>query len=162
MVLSDVRTKAESVFLAFLRIALGYTMVAHGWQKIIGKSPDAVFSFSNMHQNMIGFSTYLEGMGVPLPLLSAYLATAAEFLGGIGLIVGLFTPIAAFGVFFTMIVAIYTVHWDEGFISKKGGFEYPFMLMMTALYFMIRGAGCISLDALFCKNKCKENNPSPV
>ncbi|MCP5468037.1 MAG: DoxX family protein [Deltaproteobacteria bacterium] len=145
--MSETRKNLESVFLLLLRVSLGLTMVIHGWVKI---------------QNFEDTLTKFTNMGLPMPEISLYLAIAGEFLGGLGLIVGLLTPVAAFGVFCTMAVAVFHVHWSNGFLAKDGGFEFPFILMMTALYFIVRGAGCLSLDALFCKNKCKTGQSSSV
>ena len=77
----------------------------------------------------------------------APLAVAGELLGGLGLIVGLFTRVAAFGVMCVMVVAIATVHLHKGLLAEHGGFEYPLLLLATSLYFLVAGGGPVSLDA---------------
>lgn len=131
--MNDTREKLQVITLTTLRISVGIVMAAHGWMKL--SDPAATASaFRNM--------------GVPAPEVSVYLAMAGEFLGGLGLIVGLLTPVAAFGILSTMTVAILVVHLPNGLMAKNGGFEYPLTLFMVALYFITRGGGPFSLDAL--------------
>ena len=132
----SIRSRLEPLALTILRVATGVIMAAHGWQK-----------FSNLPETIQQFAS----MGIPKP--AVYLAIAGELGGGLGLIVGLLTPIAAFGVFCVMAVAILHVHLKNGLFAKDGGFEYPLALITIAFYFIMRGAGPISLDALFCKKK---------
>jgi len=117
-----------------LRVVVGGIMAAHGLQKAVDPAQ---------------FQHHLETMGFPLPGLFAYLAIAGELLGGAGLVVGLLTPIAAFGVASTMLVAIFGVHFKHGLFAANGGFEYPLTLLCSALWFMAAGAGPYSLDALW-------------
>jgi putative oxidoreductase len=113
-------------------------MAVHGWSKL---------------QDIPGLIENFKGMGFPSPDILAYLAIAGEFGGGLGLILGFLTPIAALGVFSTMAVAVFHVHWKNGLLAKDGGFEYPLTLMLVAFFFVMHGAGPISLDALFCRKK---------
>ncbi len=82
----------------------------------------------------------------------ALLAIAAEFLGPIGLAVGLLTRVAAFGIACVMLVAIVTVHWQHGFFmnwygnQKSEGFEYHLPVLGIAITLIIVGAGAWSLD----------------
>lgn len=138
MVCESWRSKLEPYALLILRVSTGIIMAVHGWQK-----------FSDIPK----WTEQLTKMGIPFPELNAYLSIAAELLGGLGLIVGLLTPLAALGVVSTMAVAVFVVHFDNGLLAKDGGFEYPMTLMFVGLYFMMKGAGCLSLDALFCKKK---------
>ncbi len=144
MVCSSMRNRLEPLALALLRIFTGVVMATHGWQKI-----------QNFEATLQNFTS----MGMPMPKVMLILAIGGEFLGGLGLIVGLLTPLAAFGVFATMAVAVFKVHWANGLLAKDGGFEYPGTLMFVALYFMIRGAGALSLDALFCRKKPEASLP---
>lgn len=139
MGLYKVRHGIEPLVLAFLRIFAGVVMAAHGWQKL-SAIPQWVETFT--------------AMGMPAPKLAVYAAIAGEFFGGLGLIVGLLTPLAALGVFFTMLVAVVKVHWSNGLMAADNGFEYPGTMMFVALYFVMRGGGPLSLDALFCRKKC--------
>ena len=91
-----------------------------------------------------------EQLRIPAPL--ALLSVAAEFLGGLGLIVGLLSRIAALGIAVVMIVAILAVHWKFGFFmnwygDKQGqGIEYHILVIVLALVVMIKGGGAFSLD----------------
>jgi putative oxidoreductase len=89
-------------------------------------------------------------MHIPSPF--AFLAIAAEFFGGIGLILGLLTRVSAFGISVNMVVAIATVHSSFGFFmnwsgAQKGeGFEYHLLVLAMTAFLMIRGAGAFSVD----------------
>jgi len=126
---------SRPTLLAFtaLRVVVGAIMVAHGAQKLADPGK---------------FAQNLERMGVPLPELSAWLAIAGELLGGLGLVVGLLTPIAAFGVAVTMAVATFGVHFKNGLFAANGGYEYPLVLLLSSLWYMAAGGGPYSLDAL--------------
>ena len=54
------------------------------------------------------------GLGLPFPALLAFLATATELVGGVLLLLGLFTRYISIPLMFTMLVAIGTVHWENG------------------------------------------------
>lgn len=136
MICQTQREKMAPIALTLLRITVGVIMMVHGWDKLI---------------DIPTYRGFFENMGIPLPGLSVYLAVGGEFFGGLGLIVGLLTPIAAFGVFCTMAVAVFHVHFANGLLAKDNGFEYPLTLMMAALYFIFNGGGCISLDSLLSK-----------
>jgi putative oxidoreductase len=127
---------------AILRLVLGVVFFAHGAQKMLGWFGGYGFS------GTMGFFTGT--MHIPAPL--AFLAIAAEFFGGLGLILGFLTRIAAFGIAVNMVVAIATVHSAFGFFmnwngTQKGeGFEYHLLVLATTAFLMIRGAGAFSVD----------------
>ncbi len=127
------RARTSELALTLLRVTIGVIMIAHGWDKL---------------QGIDAWTANLAGMGIPFPEISVWLAIAGELLGGIGLAIGLFTPIAALGVFFSMSVAIVSAHLDNGLMARDGGFEYPLTLMMGALFFFARGGGRYSVDAI--------------
>jgi putative oxidoreductase len=95
----------------------------------------------------MGFFT---GMGVPAPL--AFLAICAEFFGGIGLIVGLLSRVAALGIITNMLVAVATVHLHVGFFmnwagTQKGeGYEYHLLAIALGLLIAVKGGGALSVD----------------
>lgn len=132
----------DSIAAAIMRLVLGVVFFAHGAQKMLGWFGG--FGFSGT----MGFFTNL--MHIPAPL--AFLAIAAEFFGGLGLIFGFLTRIAAFGIAANMVVAIATVHRAFGFFmnwtgSQKGeGFEFHLLVLAITTFLMIRGAGAFSLD----------------
>ena len=89
-------------------------------------------------------------MHIPAPL--AFLAIAAEFFGGIGLILGLLARVAALGIAVNMTVAVALVHSAFGFFmnwngTQKGeGFEYHVLVLAMTVFLMVKGAGAFSLD----------------
>ncbi len=128
--------------MTLVRLVLGVIMFAHGSQKMLGWFGGYGF------KGTMGFFTQM--MHIPAPL--AFLAIAAEFFGGLGLIVGLLTRVAAFGITVNMLVAIFTVHLPNGFFmnwtgQQKGeGFEYHLLVLAMTVALMIRGAGGSSID----------------
>jgi putative oxidoreductase len=132
----------SAIATAILRLVLGVIFFAHGAQKMLGWFGGYGFS------GTMGFFT---GM-MHIPTLFAFLAIAAEFFGGIGLILGFLTRVAALGIFSNMIVAIALVHHQFGFSmnwtgAKKGeGFEYHLLILAVTVFLMLRGAGSFSID----------------
>ena len=127
---------------AILRLVLGVIFFAHGAQKMLGWFGGYGFT------GTMGFFTSV----MHIPALFALLAICAEFFGGLGLILGFLTRIAALGVFSNMIVAIAMVHGQYGFFmnwtgAQKGeGFEYHLLVLAVTTFLMIRGAGAASID----------------
>ena len=132
----------ESAATAILRVTLGVVFFAHGAQKLLGWYGGYGLS------GTLGFFTGV--LHVPVPL--AYLAIAAEFLGGLGLIAGFLTRAAALGIATNMIVAIATVHHTYGFFmnwtgAQHGeGFEFHLLVLAMTAFLAIRGAGAFSID----------------
>ena len=129
--------------LTIVRVVVGVVFVAHGAQKVLGW-------FGGY-----GFSATMNGMqhmGIPAPF--ALLAIVAEFFGGLGLMVGLLSRVAAFGIFVEMLVAVVKVHGANGLFmnwagNQRGeGFEYHLLALALLLVLMVRGAGALSLDRL--------------
>ena len=128
------------------RLVLGVVFFAHGAQKMLGWFGGFGFTAT------MGFFTQ---MHIPAPL--AFLAICAESFGGLGLIVGLLSRVAAFGIAMNMLVAILMVHIHYGFFvnwygQQKGeGFEYHLLAIALALVVMIKGAGALSIDRALSK-----------
>ncbi|HEY3306457.1 MAG TPA: DoxX family protein [Candidatus Binatia bacterium] len=135
----------EPIFSLFLlRIVLGIIFFAHGAQKVLG------WYGGHGLKGTVGFMT---SMGLPVPI--AYLVCFFEFLGGIGLIVGFLTRLAALAVAVVMVGAIATVHWKEGFFinwelkpGKGHGIEANLAFLAMAVALVIDGGGLWSVDAL--------------
>ena len=87
-------------------------------------------------------------LGIPFPLLNAYMAAATELLGVILLTLGLFTRLISIPLIIVMIVAITTVHLAHGFSAGDNGFEIPLYYMLFLAIFASFGAGKFSLDHL--------------
>src|ERR1700739_4604514 len=126
------------------RIVLGVIFFAHGAQKLLGW-----FGGPSLANSMRTFAEHLH-----LPSTLAFLVIAGEFFSGIGLIVGLFSRIAALVIALTMVGAIATVHFRFGlflnwFGTQEGhGSEYHLLAIALALVIVVQGAGAFSLDRL--------------
>ena len=130
-----------------LRLMLGIVFFVHGSQKVLGWFGG--YGFTN---TMNAFTQKMH-----IPFVFALLAIAAEFLGSIALLMGLFTRIAAFSIATVMVVAVGLVHWQNGFFmnwsgAQKGeGFEYHLLVIAIAAALMIKGGGSFSIDKKLSK-----------
>lgn len=128
--------------LTLLRLVLGTVFFAHGAQKALGWFGGYGFS------GTMGFFTGM--LHIPAPF--AFLAICAEFLGGIGLILGALGRVAAFGIACNMVVAVLMIHGQFGLFmnwsgQQKGeGFEYHLLALTIAVVLMLRGSGAFSVD----------------
>jgi putative oxidoreductase len=127
-----------------LRLALAATFLAHGYEKIFVNGVDKFAGFLD------------KGLGVPFPLLMAWLAASAEFGGAILLLLGLATRLAAFGHMAVMTVAVLGVHGAQGFKmgvvdGRMAGYEWQAALFCMGLCLLLRGAGPLSLDRLILR-----------
>ena len=125
-----------------IRVMLGVVMLPHGAQKLLG-----MFGGGGFTATMKGMS---QGMGIPSVVV--LLIIASEFLGSIGLILGVATRFCAFGTFSIMTGAIFMVHLPNGFFmnwfgNQAGeGFEYHLLAIGMAAALMIAGGGKWSVD----------------
>lgn len=128
-----------------LRVILGIVILPHGAQKMLGWFGGYGFN-GTMHH-------FTDNMGIPY--VFALLAVLAESFGALGLIAGLFTRVAAFGIGATIGVAAFMAHVKYGFFmnwfGKQAGegFEYHLLVVGMALALVIVGGGRWSLDRLF-------------
>jgi len=127
-----------------IRVALGVVFFAHGAQKVFGW-------FGGY--GLKGTTGYFVSIGLPLPV--AYAACFLELLGGIGLLLGFFTRLAALAIIAMMAGAIAKVHWPHGFFinwelapGKGHGLEANLAFIAMAVACVIAGGGALSLDAL--------------
>jgi putative oxidoreductase len=134
----DSQQRAEDVALTALRVASGAILAVHGAMKLLD-IPGTIASFA--------------GLSIPYPHYAVYFAIVGELCGGLGLVLGLLTRIAAFGTLATMAVAIGFAHFGHGLLAKNGGWEYPLVLALLSLFFMTHGAGPVSLDARFSRRE---------
>jgi putative oxidoreductase len=125
--------------LLFLRLVLGIIFVAHGSQKVFG-------AFHG--PGLAGTVAFMGHMGIPAPL--AYLASFTELLGGLAVIIGLLSRLAALGLAIDMLVAIFLVHLPNGFFGQpnKPGFEFPLAMFGMALALLFTGPGRIAVADL--------------
>ena len=117
----------------FLRLGAGVIMIAHGAQKLFG-----IWGGPGLK----GFSGYLGSqLGVKPALAWAVLVALVEFVGGILLVLGIMTRLAALLIGIVMLVAIVGVHWGGGFFS----FEFPLMILAACICLLLTGGGRASL-----------------
>ena len=124
--------KGQDLALLFLRVGVGIILTAHGTMKLA---------------DPVGTEEQFASLGLPLPWLAVLLAIAGEFGGGLGLVLGALTRVAALGPLLTMVVAILAVHLGNGLFAKNGGWEYPLTLFLVSFLFVVRGGDAYSLDA---------------
>jgi putative oxidoreductase len=129
--MSGVLDRLQPLALLVLRVALGAIMIAHGKEKVFG--------------GMAKHIAMVHSLGVPAPTLMAYLSAGTEFVGGILLVIGLFTRIASFATLIDMLVAIFKVHIKNGF-TGQGNYQFPLALGVIAFALIFYGAGPIALD----------------
>jgi putative oxidoreductase len=128
--------------LTILRLILGAVFFAHGAQKMLGW-----FGGHGFNATMASFT---HNMGIPA--LFAFLAIAAEFFGGLGLLVGLLGRVAAFGILCNMLGAIVLVSSHVGFFmnwfgTQKGeGCEYHLLAIALCVAILVKGSGAFSFD----------------
>src|SRR6202166_650359 len=139
--------------ITIVRIVLGVVFFAHGAQLALGW-----FGGTGLQSTL---RVFREQLRIPAPL--ALLSVAAEFLGGLGLIVGLLGRIAALGIAAVMIVALIAVHGKFGFFmnwygEKRGhGIEYHILVLALALAVVIKGGGAFSLDQVLYQHVSTQN-----
>jgi putative oxidoreductase len=129
------------VGLLILRLVLGLTLAAHGFNKFFGGG------------RIPGTARWFESIGMKPGKFHATIAATTEVSAGLGLAAGLLTPIPAAGFVSLMLVAAWTVHRPNGFFIVKEGWEYNLVLAVSAVAVATLGAGRLSLDWLiFGKN----------
>ncbi|MEU8825498.1 DoxX family protein [Streptomyces sp. NPDC048636] len=126
---------AHDVGLLVLRLGIGLTVAARGAQHLFGW-----WGGLGIDKTAVAF----EQFGYPAPKAMAVIAGLTETLGGLGLAIGLITPLAGAAVAGTMANAV-AVAWELGFF---GGFEFPMLIGVGAAGLALTGAGRISVDAL--------------
>jgi putative oxidoreductase len=122
------------------RLVLAYGFFEPAWNKI---------------QDVHAIGEWFESMELPAPYLQAWLATLTECLGVILLAVGLGTRIIAVPLVGVMLVAIKTVHWENGFAAGDNGYEIPFYYICMLLCLVFLGSGRFSLDYLLARRAVK-------
>lgn len=121
--------RLQPLALLVMRLALGAVMVVHGYHKVFG----------GLHHHV----QFVASLG--LPGWTAYLSAFTEFLGGILVLIGLFTRFAAFAICINLSVAIAKVHFHNG-LTGEHGYEFPLALAALAFGLIFLGAGPIAFD----------------
>lgn len=133
----SVANYGQSFALLFLRLVLAYTFWEAGTRKF---------------EDIPSIAGWFENLNIPAPMLNAYLATYTEIIGAILLLLGLGTRLISIPLIITMLVAIKTVHWENGFASGDNGYEIPLYFILMLIVVLTFGAGKISAD-YFIKKK---------
>ncbi|MEW2621275.1 DoxX family protein [Streptomyces sp. NPDC048106] len=126
--------------LLLLRLVFGLFLAGHGSQKLFG-----FFGGQGLTATGKGF----ESLGYRPGKLFAAIGGLSEFLGGLGLAAGLFTPLAAAAIVGVMINAMVTVSAAHGAWVDKGGVEYNIGIAVVALAVAAMGPGRLALDRYF-------------
>ena len=121
--------RLQPLALVAVRLTLGAIMVVHGSHKVFGGL--------HHHAQMVA--------GLGLPGWLGYFSAFTEFLGGLLVLAGFFTRVAAFAVCIDLVVAIWKVHWHNG-LTGDHGYEFPLAAATLAFVLIFFGAGPISLD----------------
>jgi putative oxidoreductase len=135
-----------------LRLVIGYGFIAHGWAKL-SRGPD-------------GFAKFLEQIGAPLPVVTAWLSTFTEILGGLAILAGAFVAVVSVPLIAMMLVAMFTVHLRYGFsaintiaLTADGpqfsppGIEVNLLYIAGLLALILGGAGPLSIDRLLARRR---------
>jgi len=134
--LGGIYEKLTPFALLILRVGIGAILIPHGAQKFFG-------AFGGM-----GFEKFValfDRLGYKPATLWLTLVALTEFVGGILLVLGLFTRAAALALVIFMIVAVEFTS-AKGFFWTAGGLEYSLLIGLVGLVFLIRGGGDYSLD----------------
>jgi putative oxidoreductase len=131
----------QSLVLPLLRAGLGIILMAHGCQKLFG-----MFGGMGLTANAALF----DRLGYQPGMFWGTLVGLTETIGGLLLVIGLFTRPAALSI---VIFMIFSIHFTsaKGFFWSQGGMEYSILILLVALVFMIRGGGEYSLDSKMAK-----------
>ena len=120
-----------------LRLIAGLIFTAHGAQKLF-----AWFGGYGLQ----GTGQWMESIGLAPGYLMALMAGSAEFFGGLLLIIGVLTRPTSFVLAITMIVAIVSVHLENGLFMSNNGYEFALALLAISISLIMSGAGKLSID----------------
>ena len=131
--------RRQGTGLAILRIVTGIVFMAHGGQKLFG------YGFA-------GVTGAFTQMGIPLPGITGPLVAILEFFGGLALVIGLLTRLAALGLAIDMLGAILLVHLAAGFFLPNG-YEFALTLLGSSVALAVGGPGILSVDETIARRR---------
>lgn len=126
--------------LLVLRLVIGLLFMGHGLQKLFG--------WFGGH-GLEGTTGFFASLDVHPPKAWAVIAGLGETLGGLGLVLGFLTPIAAAAIIGVMLMAIVKVHWQNGLWVVNNGMEYTLVNTAIAAVLGLVGPGAYALDTMF-------------
>ena len=132
----------DALVLPLLRAVLGIVLIPHGCQKLFGM-------FGGM--GLSGNAALFDKLGYQPGMVWGTLVGGTELIGGLLLVIGLFTRLAALSVTIFMIVAVHFTATHGGFFWTKSGMEYPLLILASALVFLVRGSCGYSVDSAMSK-----------
>lgn len=141
LIIKLLRTDAGFAPLA-LRLPIGITFMAHGAQKLFGW-------FGGY--GLEGTGQWMASIGLTPGYLMALMAGSSEFFGGLLLIIGLLIRPTSAVLAFTMLMAIVTVHLDNGLFMSNNGYEFGLALLAATVSLGISGAGKLSIDSMIAR-----------
>lgn len=124
-----------SVTSLLLRVTIGMAFFLHGAQKVFGW-----FGGSGLDK----WSEYLATKNYSK--FTAISAAYIEMIAGFLLIIGAFTKASAVSMIVFMLFAIAIAHWEKGYFSQKGGYEYQLLLIVSCIIVLLLGGGEYSVD----------------
>jgi putative oxidoreductase len=148
-----------------LRLALAAIFVFHGLNLVTGYTPDQFVKHwmdNDLHLDGGGptewGATWMNAMAEkqgqqPPPAVVQMAVAWGQLVGGLALVIGLLTRVAALGLIIIMAGAIAVVHAPNGFDVTKGGFEYNMLIIVVCLVLVFSGAGNVALDRLFRRRR---------
>jgi putative oxidoreductase len=126
---------AHAVALLLVRVVVGGTMIAHGYNHWRGGG------------RIAGTARWFSGLGLRYGTLQAWMSVVTEIGAGTLLVIGLLTPLACAAVISVMLIAGLLAHRPNGFFVFKDGYEYVLVLSVTSLALAMLGPGRLSVDA---------------
>jgi putative oxidoreductase len=141
-------TGQVDIALLVLRLTTGAIFIAHGAQKL--------FSFG-----IGGVTGGFAQSGIPMPEIAAPLVAFTEFAGGIALVLGLLTRLAALGLTMVMFGAMFFVHMKNGFFLPNG-IEFTLALAGATIALVTAGAGRLSIDSAFSRRRYETTHRADV
>lgn len=114
--------KYSDLALLLLRVGVAYIFIVHGWGKLTG---------------IEGTAGFFGGLGIPVPVVMAWVVAIVEFFGGILVLLGAYAKIPNLLLAIVMLVAI---------LAQEGNFEFEFILLISTLVLFLTGSGQYSVD----------------
>lgn len=116
-----------------LRLGVGIIFLVHGVGKLFAIGPTAL--------GISGTANFFAGLGIPAVMFFAWVVALVETLGGVALLLGIFTRYAAALLAVDMLTALLVFHLPKGFSILNGGYEFVLLLLLANLSLFLSGAG---------------------